>query len=74
MDTEEFLNFNVGSRLEVNNLNITYTVSLSLLNAKILTTSHVPEVRKVVSSLPADCEKQSKKSKRYTALVKDGKE
>lgn len=40
------------------NLNkaITYTVSVSLLNAKICTTSHVPEVRNVMLSLPGDCE------------------
>ena len=35
---------------------ITYTVSLSVLNAKIVTTSHVPEVRNVMLSLRGDCE------------------
>ena len=42
---------------------MTYTVSVSFLNAKILTTSHVPKVRKVMLSFPEGCKCNGKKTK-----------
>ena len=44
---------------------MTYTVSVSFLNAKILTTSHVPKVRKVMLSFPEGCKCNRKKNKLY---------
>ena len=40
---------------------MTYTVSVSFLNAKILTTSHIPNVRKVMLSFPEGCKCNGKK-------------
>ena len=40
---------------------MTYTVSVSFLNAKILTTSHIPKVRKVMLSFPEGCKCNRKK-------------